>query len=732
VNREVAHPGKASSSKRWRNSLLASSGIILTLLSVLFVLSLLPSRTSSTSQSTLSPGSFYVAPTGSDTTGDGSASKPWRTLNKAEQDAPNGATVRVAAGIYVEDDPVSHGWHVAKAITWLASGTAIVKGSGPGAIPLEISGTGTKLISGFTIDASGNAASAVQLAGAGSTVTLHNNIVNATATTDVFAMDAPGSYALTGNTITATALSGTVFHMTDSHGRYGATIAQNTVTVTGPSSGSVVTGAVNTSGTLDFTNNHVSLSASTDESIVDFPLGDWSLLIDHNNLTDYDASSTHDPIILANQVAPAITNNTIDIYTTGAMAPSSYAAIDVYSQGMQGGAIKIENNVIENRSPNGYGIAVGTDVPTAFNGDLNGALVQGNTIYGYYHFFPTSTLLSVNHGIFVGYNVNATIRYNTIIGNGYGVTLKGTGTPYTSGGVYYNVFYDCLGGACVRIKGVENVPVTNNTFYNGATQTGLFDSIAWMTENQPGQDSTGCSFTNNIFYGADTGQELVIVDSASQAGFRSDYNDFFLPSPSGNVGALGSAKYPFAQWQAQGYDRHAIFADPLLIDPAHQRFGLQYDSPDINAGTATPYTTDIAGNHVPQGSAPDIGAVEFVLPASPASLAQETPQGSPLPGGGTAPSVTLVVSMSSQNAADQLTVQIEVEPFGTPFTGKPNSVGQPVAVSGTAVKGSVTITSLPDGGYHWQARVANAAGVSQWVTFGGSSSTAPDFIIGRG
>ncbi|MCA9981871.1 MAG: hypothetical protein KDD89_13595, partial [Anaerolineales bacterium] len=46
------------------------------------------------------PEAFYVDPAGSDTTGDGSASAPWQSIQHAVDSVPEGSVVRVRAGVY--------------------------------------------------------------------------------------------------------------------------------------------------------------------------------------------------------------------------------------------------------------------------------------------------------------------------------------------------------------------------------------------------------------------------------------------------------------------------------------------------------------------------------------------------------------------------------------------------------------------------------------------------------
>lgn len=73
---------------------------------------------------------LYVSTTGSDTTGDGSSTKPWRTIGKSVSQVAAGDTVRIAAGVYAETITIEekHGT-AADPITFLAVGTVVIDGT---------------------------------------------------------------------------------------------------------------------------------------------------------------------------------------------------------------------------------------------------------------------------------------------------------------------------------------------------------------------------------------------------------------------------------------------------------------------------------------------------------------------------------------------------------------------------------------------------------------------------
>jgi len=54
-----------------------------------------------------------------------------------------------------------------------------------------------------------------------------------------------------------------------------------------------------------------------------------------------------------------------------------------------------------------------------------------------------------------------------------------------------------------------------------------------------------------------------------------------------------------------------MVTDPLFEDTSAQDYHLRADSPAIDAGVPLGYSRDFDGNHVPSGTAPDIGAFEY-------------------------------------------------------------------------------------------------------------------------
>ena len=122
-------------------------------------------------------------------------------------------------------------------------------------------------------------------------------------------------------------------------------------------------------------------------------------------------------------------------------------------------------------------------------------------------------------------------------------------------------------------------------------------------------------------------------------------------------------------------------------------------------------------------------------PNTPTSLAQyKSNKSTGISFGGTTDERSLVMKGDVTDPdSDAVSLDVEVKPLGTTFANSPSfgcSSDGPVASGGTAV---VTCSGLEDGQYHWQTRAKDRNGaVSNWVSVGGNSESAADFIVSAG
>ena len=703
---------------------------------------------------------YYVATTGSDsntTTQAQSSTTPWLTLNGAESKAATGDTIHVAAGTYVETANGGQ-WATSKGISWIADGVVIVRGT---TNPVFIYGTAVGSYSGFTFDAQNTYASSVVFASTAANKTLSNiQFIGATSSVVSFSAGAniiiqnstftigsgvigvslsnnSGNITISGstlnfsscnylfrrttagspitfsnNTITGDTCSGPLFYL----GYAGdISLTGNTINISGSISNLFLASAG--SGSVRISNNTITLSTKTSNDIIFFSAGTWNVDIDGNTITSTATDQVFDPIDVANQYSPIVQNNTIQTSST-----SQRESILISSSGTDCGTVSIKNNIIKSISST-YLIRIGADAASASSGNqkINGVTVDGNTLYGPVYYDPTK-VTSITHGIFVGDNLNGIVRYNTIFGTGIGVVMKEYGGTYTSGGVYYNKIINSNADSAIRVKGVKNLPIYNNSIYSNSTIT---NRLIFITENNTGQYATGTVVKNNILYCGNC--DAFTINAGSDTGFVSDNNIIYRDTGT-EIGVISATTYSnFSSWQTAGFDTHSANSNPLYINTGTSDLRLQRTSPAINLGVDLGFIRDFVGTSVPQGSAPDIGAYEFILPSSPSVLSQYKSDGTTVIGSGgwSGTSNVLKFSMASTNASDSLTPQVEIEPIGTAFTNTVTNSGSAVVYSGSSVTGVVTVTGLTAGNYHWQARVSNSAGQSAWVSKGGS----PDFVV---
>jgi uncharacterized repeat protein (TIGR02059 family) len=223
------------------------------------------------------------------------------------------------------------------------------------------------------------------------------------------------------------------------------------------------------------------------------------------------------------------------------------------------------NNSITSINSQGYMLQAGDESSGSTNNNLDGEIITGNKFV----WNGTNVASTITHALFVGYNINALIKYNYLYRGPTAMVLKSNGMTYTSGGVAYNIL-NKTGNIAVAIKGTNGINVYNNTFYS--------DEVKWTSNSNPGTAygivdifandglspwvySTGTKIKNNIFYTVNQIYNITIEDTQDLAGFESDYNIFWCEAGTPMFNYLGTAK-TFAQWQALGYDTHSKVINP--------------------------------------------------------------------------------------------------------------------------------------------------------------------------
>ena len=220
------------------------------------------------------------------------------------------------------------------------------------------------------------------------------------------------------------------------------------------------------------------------------------------------------------------------------------------------------NNSITSVNASGYLLQAGDELPLSTNTNLNGAVITGNKLT-----WNGSDDASITHGMFLGYNINYTVKYNYLDKTPYGILFKsgtdaGVNMTYSSGyGAAYNIVKNSK--LSLRMKGINGVQVYNNTFYSnqGSGSVVLIDANHDRTDPAP---STGAKIKNNIFY---TVYQIhnIAIESDCLSNFESDYNVFYCEEGT-PVFSVGGATKTFSQWQAMGYDQHSVVVNPGFIN----------------------------------------------------------------------------------------------------------------------------------------------------------------------
>jgi len=227
------------------------------------------------------------------------------------------------------------------------------------------------------------------------------------------------------------------------------------------------------------------------------------------------------------------------------------------------------NNLVTSVNAEGYMLQAGDETPAGGNNKLDGETITGNRFV----WNGIDKASTITHGIFLGYNINSSVKYNYLSRVPTGVVLKSNGMGNTSGGVAYNII-SRSGNIAVAIKGINNVAVYNNTFYsdevkytgnsNPGTNYGIIDIFA-NDGLSPLAFSKGAKIKNNIFYTVNQISNITIEDSGDLEGFESDYNVFWCEAGTPVFNYLGTVK-TFAEWQALGFDTHSVVINPNFSD----------------------------------------------------------------------------------------------------------------------------------------------------------------------
>jgi hypothetical protein len=246
--------------------------------------------------------------------------------------------------------------------------------------------------------------------------------------------------------------------------------------------------------------------------------------------------------------------------------------------------------------------------------DCDGLVVSNNDISGFQE-----------DGIDAFNVLNVVIESNYIHDNDTAYTVsEGIKLGANSSGVIirYNKIKDVYRTGAGGEAGITCAGDDNEIYYNLIIGTGdgirIFDG------------STGCKVYNNVISGANN-DGVHITDASVEATIQNNIcdgagDDFEINTAGGTItGGNNCLENDAAVVETAGTyngSNDLGSTDPLYTNPGSADFTLQSGSPCIEAGVDVGLTQDYAGDAVPQGSVPDIGAYEWVGAGGLASISK--------------------------------------------------------------------------------------------------------------
>jgi PKD repeat protein len=202
---------------------------------------------------------------------------------------------------------------------------------------------------------------------------------------------------------------------------------------------------------------------------------------------------------------------------------------------------------------------------------------------------------------------HCTVRRNKIHDGHVGIHIGASDVTLESNLIYANGQNQIL---IEPYRDISGVYIYHNTVVAGPNSSGIILDIS--------PRARGLVVKNNIFTSTQysfPNTYVRFMDGASPASSNShfDYNVYWRRD--GNSSArwyAAGANRSFAAWQSVlGQDIHGQWADPRFVDLNGSDFHLQAGSPCRDTGTDVGVQRDYDGTLIPQGTAPDVGALEY-------------------------------------------------------------------------------------------------------------------------
>ena len=483
-----------------------------------------------------------------------------------------------------------------------------------------------------------------------------------------------------------------------------------------PGSSSINTVTINGNGnTIEFNSTDLA------RHVIAFNGADY-VTIDNLTIKGLNATYGYGVILTNNANFNTIKNSTIDLLAnTSTTAANSGGIISSGSLTTNSTAGENSSNltILNNTITGGYygvrlnGSSTGTG---AANNNISNNLVKGfyqsgiylnnvdnNIISNNNITRPDRTSITTFYGVYVTGLSKSTLIEKNRIHNTHGGAPASTAAAY---GVYFTSADAPVGFENKVINNLiynfNGVSGTINALYNGGSDGVFFyhNSIALDNQNATGgigrgfyqtTAATNIKVKNNIFYitRSGTGDKQALFFNDTTSVIESDYNVFYINSPSATVQGVGYFKTNFptlTDWKtANGgiYDQNSVQANPFFVDAALGN--LQPQNPAVNdKGTNLGVVDDIAG--IARTTTPDPGAYEFNPPPDDAGISALISPLSP-------------VSLGSQDIIVNLrnfgtTVLTSATLYATVSDGTTTTTLGPVSFSGSIPVAGVTPVNL--------------------------------------
>ncbi len=201
---------------------------------------------------------------------------------------------------------------------------------------------------------------------------------------------------------------------------------------------------------------------------------------------------------------------------------------------------------------------------------------------------------------------NCTVRRSKFYNGHVGIHVGASNVTLESNLIYSNGQDQIL---IEPYRDVSGINIYHNTIVAGPNSTRIILNISPRARNITAKNnifaSTQYSFPNTY---------VRFMDGASPAssGSHFDYNVYWRRDDnSSSLWYAGGANRSFAAWQSSGQDTHGQWADPRFNSLSGSDFHLLSTSPCRDAGTNVGVLRDYEGTPIPQGIAPDVGAMEY-------------------------------------------------------------------------------------------------------------------------